>query len=252
MEESKDKNNSKTPGLPHSLPQEGIARTCFFVSKAIAVESWQTTIHSPDLITLSLTTTTNVIHIHNYYNPPSAHTSTELGTLSILPRALAMQGQHILLGDFNLHHPLWGGITSPTHHTLANHLIETATAANLNLALPRGTITRRRGNSKSTLDLIFTSQWIEERIINCGVSYELESSSDHLPILTTFDVTPIPILPQPPRPQWKKADWKKVNTTLQMKLRSIRTSQPSTKVELDAAVEQIQKAIQDTIQETIC
>jgi hypothetical protein len=31
----------------------------------------------------------------------------------------------MLIGDFNLHHPLWGGTLLPTQHTLADNLIET-------------------------------------------------------------------------------------------------------------------------------
>lgn len=88
--------------------REKESRVCCFINKRISINSWSEHFYLMDLVTITLRIAygSRVIHIYNCYNPPSQHSETEnLGTLSILPQALAMPGEHILLGDFNLHHP---------------------------------------------------------------------------------------------------------------------------------------------------
>lgn len=124
--------------------EEG-SRVCCYVNKRISIDSWSETFHSKDLVTITLRVAcgSRVIHIHNCYNPPSQHSETEdLGTLAVLPQALSMPGEHILLGDFNLHHPLWGGPSYPHQHPLASTLLSQAREFGVSLALPPGTITR--------------------------------------------------------------------------------------------------------------
>lgn len=79
--------------------------------------------HSPDLITLTLQLETGPLHIHNCYNEPP---SKELGVLRLLPQALKATGQHILVGAFNLYHPMWSEVAMPTQHALADGLIDIA------------------------------------------------------------------------------------------------------------------------------
>ena len=68
---------------------------------------------------------------------------------------LEQEGDHIVLGDFNLHHPLWCGIWNPTAHKAADQLIDILHAYKLNLTLPHGSITRRMKGKESTIDLVF-------------------------------------------------------------------------------------------------
>jgi hypothetical protein len=53
-----------------------------------------------------------------------------------------MKGDHVIVGDFNLHYPLWLGPSYPHQHILADTLIELIRNAGLELALPQGIITR--------------------------------------------------------------------------------------------------------------
>ena len=66
------------------------------------------------------------IHVHNVYNPsPASYLSTDSPTT--LPAARSMlsaDAHHILLGDFNLHHPFWNGPSRPTQHAAADQLLE--------------------------------------------------------------------------------------------------------------------------------
>jgi hypothetical protein len=63
----------------------------------------------------------------------------------------------MLIGNFDLYHPLWGRTLLPTQHTLADDLIETTAHGNMELILPQGIVTWRSGNSMSTLDLAFAT-----------------------------------------------------------------------------------------------
>ena len=47
------------------------------------------------------------VYIHNIYLAPRPHSSLEvLEALAKLKELLELEGEHITLGDFNLHHPL--------------------------------------------------------------------------------------------------------------------------------------------------
>ena len=112
------------------LPEGPRPRTCFYVSKDLDPTAWKSTVHSTDMITISLTIGDTTINVHNCYNPPpGSYTSQSPGTLPLIKIALAMPGEHILLGDFNLYHPQWDGVGCPTQHDMADTLIETTLVA---------------------------------------------------------------------------------------------------------------------------
>ena len=75
------------------------------------------------------------------------------------------KGKQILLGDFNLHHPFWGGIAVTSADETADDLIRTTEAAGLSLATEVGMEMWAKGTSTSTLDLVFTSPWITDRLL---------------------------------------------------------------------------------------
>jgi len=58
-----------------------------------------------------------------------------------LPELLQDPGEHIILGDFNLHHPMWNGPYTVTQHDAADQLLDYVELANLQLLLPPGSIT---------------------------------------------------------------------------------------------------------------
>jgi hypothetical protein len=51
-------------------PPTDWTRTCFYVSRDINLGKWHYTIHSPDLITVTINLDIGLIHIYNCYNPP--------------------------------------------------------------------------------------------------------------------------------------------------------------------------------------
>ncbi len=85
-------------------------RVCFYINKSIALASRSFTHHSPDVCSLHLRTLDGrTIHIHNVYNPCHSNVEDEdLSTIPTLLRAIEKHpiGEHISLGDYNLHHPM--------------------------------------------------------------------------------------------------------------------------------------------------
>lgn len=64
------------------------------------------------------------------------------------------------------------------------------------LALCRGLVMWKSRGSQSTLDLFFVSESLEKTVVQCNTADELESSSEHLPLLIELRI----ILPKDPDP----------------------------------------------------
>ena len=105
---------------------EGDTRVCFYINDKIDPASWEVTYPSSDMCLLALTVYANdepkLIHIHNIYNPsPISYSSTDSpSTIPAAKAAIGATGEHILLRDFNLHHPYWSGPSKPTQYAAAD------------------------------------------------------------------------------------------------------------------------------------
>ena len=75
----------------------------------------------------------------------------------MLLELLRAKEEYILLGDFNLYHPFWGGIVVMSADDVADDLIRAIEAASLSLATEAGMETWVKGTLRSTPDLVFTS-----------------------------------------------------------------------------------------------
>ncbi len=180
--------------LSYFLQKE--TRVCFFINKRLALFSWLVTIHSIDFSTLELKANDNhIIHIHNVYNP--CQTSGNLSRLSKIQKVLQESRrniEHIFLGDFNLHHLLWGG-TGVEAEENAKKLIMLTEKAHLKQVLPPGTVTWPRHESKNTLDLVFLSPLLQESLLECRKSTLSDSHSNHELIRTVISLSTIEAKP---------------------------------------------------------
>ena len=71
-----------------------------------------------------MSTTKEDIYIHNLYIQPTTHSTKDIPPILYnLRRLLENKGDHIILGDFNLHHPLWNSPTYDKHHYIANDFL---------------------------------------------------------------------------------------------------------------------------------
>ena len=103
-------------------------RVCFYVNKNIAPDSWTAAFPSPDIAVLHLTVAFGVakkdLRIINVYNPsPTSYQSTTCDSSLPILRAIledGLEAENIVVGDFNLHHPLWNGPSRPTQHKMAD------------------------------------------------------------------------------------------------------------------------------------
>lgn len=185
----------------------GDTRVSVYLNRQIRDEDFEVLKVEPDLITIQLYLAAadreggrEKVLLHTAYNPPpESHTVREPSQqLQNIVKALDTESTQILLGDFNLHHPVWGGCTSK-RHTLAGALLQATEEKGLSLLLPPGLITRdltvnegtrREHRRQTTIDLIFGSQTIAQRVVSCDVRRDLGTGSDHLPIETCLAIQP--------------------------------------------------------------
>ena len=188
-------------------PELGPARVCFFVNTRLDRAKWTFKEHSKDLITLDLQYVEHEqkkrLHIHNIYREAIRGDVTE--TLDRLNSLLEEDpdGQHMVVGDFNLHHPVWGGLEIEGDRE-AEQLLTIIDERQLSLLLPQGSITWRAGESQSTIDLALSTPSVTQRLVSCEVKDE-SHDSDHLPILTTLLLEAPEATPATHR-QWDKLD----------------------------------------------
>ncbi|CAD6936932.1 unnamed protein product [Tilletia controversa] len=160
-------------------------------------------IEHPDLISVQLrlpendaggdeeqATNPSELVVTNIYNPcRSADTVPPL----LHSFNIIRSDHHLLVGDFNSHHPLWqSNVYSISRH--AESIITATQALHLELVTPLDTPTFHYGGRRalsSTIDLCFATEELRDRVVRCEVGHELDTGSDHAPVLTTLDVSPI-------------------------------------------------------------
>lgn len=230
--------------------KEAPARVCFFVNRKLDPNSWRFTEHTRDLTTLDITiqtpnaNTTSKIVIHNVYNPPRSP-NHRVSCLPHLRTALTAHDgeEQIILGDFNLHHELWGGPTTWTDPE-SDELIEIIEEFQLGSLLPAGTVTYDDKNAQSCIDLCYGSQDLVDRVIMCNTDPSMDHNSDHLPITITLDLRSIQ-RPEMNARDWSRMDEKEFRTYLAHELPI--TRYPKTKTALDRYVGEVVAAIQAAI-----
>lgn len=132
-------------------------RVCFYINKRIDNSTWNVTYVSKDIIFLTIvdTESSRNKYIFNVYNEPGTNT---LLTLSTTMKDLEPDSELVLLGDFNLHHPLWSGTyrragQGPTPQQLLTIIEENQ----LHLLTVPGTPTHRWKGGQTTIDLTFAT-----------------------------------------------------------------------------------------------
>ncbi|GMF81920.1 unnamed protein product [Aspergillus oryzae] len=197
----------------------------------------------------------------------------------LLDRVVPERGDHIVLGDFNLHHPAWSerdahedpataGETTTTNddtddtsrarHTRtdrkAPRLLDFADSRLLDLWLEPGTATRDQNNHRSTIDLVFGAQSLADQYVAREVAPKVHADSDHLPIRTILDLTLYAYQP-PKRRQWKAMDVAKLrefvanNLNIYSHWDALETDPSAATIDAaaDFLIEVVQRAIQHAV-----
>lgn len=225
------------------------ARVCFFISKQLDHSQWHFKEAGRDLCTLILETTVEAdsrIAIHNVYNPHQQQDNRR-STLPRLRREMQnlRLAEQIVVGDFNLHHEHWGGSRVQQSDDEADELLEIMDEFSMTSHLPEGTITFEEANRRSTIDLSLTTIGLVDRLIRCEIDESINHDSDHLPIVTSLDLTVLQLQPKT-RLKWKAIDEAVFTKTLRQELPSLR--RPRTKTALDAYVTEITTALNAAIE----
>ena len=165
------------------------ARVCFFVSKRLDHTKWRFTEHTRDLCTLSIETRTNSsedanlkrLAIHNVYNP-CQNIENRRSCLPDLRRVMEahQDAEQMILGDFNLHHELWGGPAVRHQDYEADDVLDIMEQFNLTLTISPGTATYQSSLGRTTIDLCFVTLDLVDRVARCEVDHEMDHDSDHL------------------------------------------------------------------------
>jgi hypothetical protein len=196
-----------TASKGHTLiyPSKGSPRACLYISKRIDPTAWSVIAEEPDLVGIELRESNRTINIFSAYNPSVSKTSEEAPTVELLKRHTDPGQLNIALGDFNLHHPLWGGekvLNNP--HKAADKLLDLATDLDWTQTVPVGTETWQERGLASTIDLVWIPQAMEQDTTTRLVSH-LSQQSDHKPIETIIKMI-TPAANQKLRRNWAKAD----------------------------------------------
>lgn len=163
-------------------------RVCFYIHKRINPSTWNVQHISKDISSLEITnlTSDNKICIFNVYNEVGTSTIIDLGEAIVKLDAYV---EILVLGDFNLHHPLWSIVHRYNGHGIsaAQSLLTIIEEFHLQLLTAPGTPTHRWSQGESTIDLTFGSEDVASRIIYCKIDTALDHDSDHLPVAVAID-----------------------------------------------------------------
>ncbi|OGE48027.1 hypothetical protein PENARI_c033G04144 [Penicillium arizonense] len=184
--------------------------------------------------------------IFNIYNP--------VGCIDTIMKLEDLFGRNIkssiVIGDFNLHHPAWGG-DSAVQDTHADALIELTDSADLDLWLAPGTITRDEAGHKTTIDLVFGSHDLSERFLTSEIAHECHSHSDHLPIRTILDIQTSAPARAPKRRNWKAMETEKFDKFVAANLQQMPLLQNlNTPQQIDTAVDHLIEIINRAVEES--
>ena len=148
--------------------------------------------------------------IINVYVDPTHHRALE-HVEPIITLAHQAEAHVILLGDFNLHDPLWNPPNYLVTDDKAADLIDICSTHDLVIVSQCGTPTRvstQLGHSDTTIDLVWASLEAADAIVECRTlpKHDLDFLSDHLALVTTVNLAlPPPNLSQPLL--WDSANW---------------------------------------------
>jgi endonuclease/exonuclease/phosphatase family metal-dependent hydrolase len=188
-----------------------LTRVCFMISNEIPISDWRFYPHSDYVASLAVRLEGEEVTIINVYNPRDNR--TRIQTWPQIQDAInSAQGEIILLGDFNTHHPLWGGSHVVSEEQAERLLTDTA-ACGLGLITAQGVPTWRRNSSESVIDLTFGTEGIRQRVLRCGPVERWALTQDHIPIEIHTQYQRNEGVATATRPVYRldKADWTRIN-----------------------------------------
>ena len=221
----------------------GRARVCLFISKRLGEHTHL--VHSRDCQEVRIKSERSELRIINVYNDQQHGAALRLLQETLPPTREQKGVSYLILGDFNLHHPAWGGDDAP-RDARAEDLLDLMESVGLDNWLAPGSVTRDQAGSQSTIDLALASYMLREQLISCGVDHSVHADSDHLPILTLLEVNVPETAEAVKRRNWKAMDVEKFLTFVSSNLCMIRL--PDRPNDIDNAVDHLLDIVQQAAQ----
>ena len=232
-----NRRSKDAPGHQSFWKLWGGGRAALYINKRWKRTEWQEVVIEKDVVAA----TVGGVRVFSVYSEGySTSWSTPLQTLV---REVAPM-RAIVMGDFNLHHPLWDGEERTSSGV--DVLLELATNWNLVLATPKGEPTwARQGSRCSTLDLIWFSGGM-------NILYEGPgewSGSDHVPQRATIRGAAA-ATQRPKRRSWKMMDGGKARKLADNRI-ATRSWAASTICELESVAGELVTTLQSIRDETV-
>lgn len=213
-------------------------RACFMVSKTVPIQDWQFHAYDDLVAAIHMRAAGGTLTIINVYNPRER--SAQIRTWNRIQEAIeAAEGEVILLGDFNTHHPQWGGSHIASEQQAERLLVDTETRG-LHLLTEPGVATWRRNSSESVIDLTFATRGIRDSVQFCGPNEQWALTQDHIPIEIRLARRRLTRDTQTARRMYRldKADWGKITQHIENSKWDTATS----------PIETLQEVISDSLQ----
>ncbi|KAF7783210.1 hypothetical protein Agabi119p4_2586 [Agaricus bisporus var. burnettii] len=252
---------------PVSRGQEGTGkvRSAMWINNAINTNGWEI-IEIPgtnDITAAKIKTVQGNVAIFNVYNPcDSNSTQTKLNNYLCNNRQefYGAEDRHVVwCGDFNRHHPLWDRVEDVDlfigqNRERTERFIEILAEHDMQMALPRDipTLCTHRTKRYTRPDNVFVSRHLEDLILNCDVDASWRPpNTDHFPIITILEL-PASRIKTTPGKNFRMTDWECFRRVLEEKLGYTGYKEElETKEELEEAIEELTKILQETIEEVI-
>lgn len=236
--------------LADGTPVVRLSSVCFFVHVSIPTESYEVEFHEGENKDLAAslylsTPNTNTLAIHNVYNREKSV------DIEALIRDTTTTGRDILVGDFNLSHPHWGGDDVKNICPDAVSLHKGTQAAGMDCVTVRGTatFTRSVGGKSSTIDLTFVSGQIIQSWASWQVLDVPGFESDHRVIETKFSVK----LARASRIifQWKRTKEEEFNKGIEDGMDNMGYPSLATEAQIDTYIENIRGVLDSAVRKHV-
>lgn len=138
--------------------EDSETRVCFFISRRLDSSTWNVSFITRDISVITINHPLHsTLHIVNVYNEVGTSTLDDAReTISKIDQ----NDEILLLGDFNLHNPVWSAIPHLSSSTIrkSRQLLNLTEDFQIDLITVPGTKTHRWNDGTSTIDLAFVSE----------------------------------------------------------------------------------------------
>jgi hypothetical protein len=225
-------------------------RSLIYVNRRISTSSHrQISCDHPDIAAIKIWTANSLILLFSIYIPPAplytGDDASALPALTTIQSSIVAATQNeqrstsiIISGDFNRHHPMWGGNhIAPRFIEDASDLIDFFQTHNLHGCLPRGTATYWALNNpgqNSTIDQTVTDS--PDLLVKCHLYHE-NYGSDHRATYSEWNLQPQTKPRTKTRKAYERANWSKIGEEVARQMSPWK--QIKTRPTLDRVVEEL-------------